>query len=283
MSHISFYKSVQRLSLAGGVFALAACSGAPQDNTRSGNQSARLDSNEAFFDEFDNGLKCPWTSLSVTPNRESAPVVTQQYSQDDAYVDNGNLVLRAQQYDDGTRTSGVVTTAGKYSFTYGYVEVRAQIPRVNGASSLGVYPAFGLVDAGCTDDFLGRGRGCQRVPEIDLYDQIYWDTGKFSPSGPTIQSKIIMPAGTSGSTIHGCNFPVDDYSTDFHVWGIGWKPDSVTLTYDGVEYCSMSGAGKVPSSPMFIFIDTSVGQPNADVSFPVYQLIDYVHVTPYPG
>jgi beta-glucanase (GH16 family) len=71
----------------------------------------------------------------------------QYYTPNEVRVSDGHLRLSSHRAAFGDRafTSGAVDTYGKFSFTYGRVEVSARLPRMG----QGIWPALWMLGAGC--------------------------------------------------------------------------------------------------------------------------------------
>lgn len=196
-------------------------------------------------------------------------------STDNVFLDgSGNLVIRALNTGGGY-TSGRIKTAGKFSFQYGMVEVRAKIPY-----GQGIWPAIWML-----------GGGFPQVPwpdcgEIDLMENfgvlqndvstIHAAIHGMGDTGPGIGSSYALPSGQK-------------FADDFHVFGAQWSPDGVTFSVDGNVYLNIPSSSLTPSwqaalaNPFFLLLDvaaggTPVGAPDATTTFPQQMLVDYVRV-----
>ena len=75
----------------------------------------------------------------------------------------------------------------------------------------------------------------------------------------------------------------------FHTYGLIWRPNSMTWTFDGVPYATVTPKS-LPSSARWVFnghpfhllLDLAVGgwpgNPNAATAFPASLRVDWVHV-----
>jgi beta-glucanase (GH16 family) len=155
--------------------------------------------------------------------------------------------------------SGVITTAKDFSQTYGYFEVRAELP-----AGAGLWPAFWMLPA-----------SINYTSELDVFEQL-----GSSPS--TIYATV--HGATNG--VWGANsqaFQVANTSTGFHTYGVDWEPTTTTYYVDGVAI----GSAPTPSSmndPMFMIINLAVGgngswpgAPTSSTILPASLKIDYVH------
>lgn len=155
-----------------------------------------------------------------------------------------------------TYASGVISSMGLSQQTYGYYEIRAQMPHGNG-----FWPAFWLMRA-----------DKQWPPELDVME--------FSSRLPneyvtTLHSGMIASAATKFSK----NLP--DLSNGFHTYGVDWQSDKVRWYFDGTEVFSVATPSDM-KQPMYMLLNLAVGG-NAnwigppDGTTQQYK-IDYVHV-----
>lgn len=145
-------------------------------------------------------------------------------------------------------TSGQVSTYHEFSQTYGYFEMRAQIPATRGAGS-----AFWLLS-----------KDNQHPPELDVAEILGRDpTALFT----TAHSGNDSAGHTSvGSNVHGPIYStsswarVTDLSTGYHTYGLNWQPDKLTWYLDGERIFEM----KTPSDmnkPMYLLAGVGLGEP----------------------
>lgn len=140
-------------------------------------------------------------------------------SYDQAYVQDGVLVLVAEKVGDQYLAGGI-ETQGLFDFTFGKVEVRARITSYPD----GAFPAIWMMPSQYIyNDWPYCG-------EIDIMEHIGQDAGIYS----SIHNRyydiagIDDPAHTSGMT------PVDDI-TAFHTYAVEWTADELIFSIDGVE------------------------------------------------
>lgn len=151
-------------------------------------------------------------------------------------------------------TSGITTSLKRQKFSYGYFEVKAQLPK-----GRGLWPAFWLTN----DSTL----------EIDGFEML-----------GDLPTRIYQTLHENKQRIFG-SIAVDgpDYSAGFHTYGIDWQPSYVHWYVDGVLTASYDHP--MPSDPLYICLNTAVGSagswpgaPDATTTFPVHYDIDYVRV-----
>ena len=78
----------------------------------------------------------------------------------------------------------------------------------------------------------------------------------------------------------GCSASTVDVSQDFHIYRLEWSAGSLVWTIDGTQTCQVTS--NVPSTPMFLLIDTAIGGaggPVTDSTLPQTMSVDYVKVT----
>jgi beta-glucanase (GH16 family) len=192
----------------------------------------------------------------------------QWYLKSDPTTSNGSLVLTANRQTvsgitpSGQPTtynyaSGEVDTHGKFSFQYGYVEWRAQVP-----AGQGLWPALWLLPADGS-----------WPPEIDALEVLGNDPA-------TAYFTNYPPSGNScAHALHGA-----DLSAAPHVFGVNWQPTGITWYVDGaaVARCTTADGG-ISAKPMYLVMNLAVGgswpgAPSASTPFPARMTIDWVRV-----
>ncbi len=141
-------------------------------------------------------------------------------------VENGELVMRTWKEDDGTySTNTSVTTDGTMSFKYGYLEMYANVPFVDGC-----WPSFWMQSKDIH-------RTSQYMTEIDMFEiyntkntvrtdihKWYLDTGEHYNIGGT---EIFYKFRKSSNL-----------NNEYHRYGFGWTPEKMYFTVDGKIYGS---------------------------------------------
>jgi beta-glucanase (GH16 family) len=135
--------------------------------------------------------------------------------------------------------SGMVTTYSSFDFTYGYIQVTAQVP-----SGTGLWPALWLLP-----------QSEAWPPEIDFAEG--WESNTFL-NRCTFHS-------TNGTNDTNTYQSPSDLSVGWHTYALNWKPGSLTCYVDGVATYTYTGSD-VPDQPMYFLADLAVdgsGPPNA--------------------
>jgi len=155
--------------------------------------------------------------------------------------------------------SGALTTFNKFEMKYGYVEMRAKLPK-----GKGLWPAFWL---------LHKENNGKR-PEIDVMEYIGDQPNKVYHTYHWLENwnPRRSPNGMSASG--------PDYSQGFHTYAVKWDPGKITWYVDGKEYSSFSN-GNVSSENMYLLVNLAVGgswpgDPNGNTQFPARMKIDYI-------
>lgn len=173
-------------------------------------------------------------------------------------IDEGVLEITAQPTPMGAGgdietypyVSGLISTQPSFSQTYGYFEMRAELPQ-----GKGLWPAFWMLPK---DD--------SWPPELDVVESI---------GDP---SQVYMTAHSK----HGKSFGAEARITPhiFHTFAVSWDPRDVIWYIDGNE------AGRVLTpedmhKPMYLLANLAVGgnwpgAPDASTRFPAKLMIDYI-------
>ena len=179
----------------------------------------------------------------------------------DNSVSEGNGILRIsaqrQSVAGYSYTSGIINSYPSFSTTYGFIEMKARIPK-----GQGLWPAFWLLPSNVT-----------WPPETDIMEAIGSD------SGTVAMSNHHMVNGQLQSDQQF--FFGSDLSTSFHTFGLEWSPTQLVWYIDGIERARMTNA--IPNQPMYIIANLAVGgnwpgSPDASTPFPSYFDIDYIRV-----
>ncbi|MGY2049374.1 glycoside hydrolase family 16 protein [Methylobacterium sp. JK268] len=167
----------------------------------------------------------------------------------------------------GSWESGLITTQGKFSQTYGYFEIRADFSNLPGA-----WDGFWLLPDHPLPDPQDAG-GWQELDVVEHYGG--WDKGVYSTIHTTdpqngvpwqqnrqVYSELINPSG-------------------FHTYGMDWEADKISFYVDG----ELIGSQATPSDmhgPMYLLANLATQASennNADAAgVPISSSIDYIRV-----
>lgn len=155
--------------------------------------------------------------------------------------------------------SGVMTTYQHFKMKYGYVEMRAMVPK-----GRGMWPAFWLHHS---TDWGSR-------PEIDVMESLGENTRMI------YQTYHYYDGNGKLQSTDSFEVPGPDYSSDFHTYGMLWEPNKVTWYVDGVKTHSIWDEN-VSNEDMYLLINLAIGgnwsvSPDSSTPFPARYQIDYV-------
>ncbi|MEI6222552.1 MAG: family 16 glycosylhydrolase [bacterium] len=239
--------------------------------------------NLVFNDEFDGTTLdvAKWVQCRRWNNYDGCHVggteELQWYSRDNVIVNNGTLKLRAlkQGFDgsDGQHydyTSGMITTdkdnynenvPPRFSYTYGYAEMKAKLP-----PGQGYWPAFWMLQ-----------QNGVWPPEIDILENL---GHQMTIAHMTFHwSDLVDGSHKQSGTI--CTS--SDLSANWHTYGVDWQPNAIVWYLDGQECKRYSTAANIPTNPMYLLLNLSVGgawggYPDSTTVFPGDFETDYVRV-----
>lgn len=196
-----------------------------------------------------------------------------------AYVGtDGYLHIVAQQPSAGMYTSARLKTQGLFSFQYGRIEVRAQVPEEQG-----LWPAFWL---------LGNSISKVNWPACGEQDVLERVNAALNPDW---NESSIHGTGFIGSNLGTVyHFSNGETAAGWHTYGMIWSKGSVSYYIDDpstpyVTYMPSSVSGfsgavwPFDSGANFILINLAVGgswpgSPDSTTTFPAQVLVDYVRI-----
>ncbi|MER7751661.1 glycoside hydrolase family 16 protein [Kitasatospora sp. NPDC097643] len=256
--------------------ALAGCSGggggaAPKSAGESGSTTATPHRAQptgipgewrlVFEDDFDGTSLNPAKWSKGNPYVDHGPITPPVGDKELDCYDAGQVAVHAgmlhitaeerqQSCDDRTLpyVSGMVNTKDKFSFTFGAMEARVDVP----AAEPGVvanWPAFWAVGAD-------------------------WPNGGENDVMEGLHGKICAYFNSAAASTGSCS---DSDLTGWHVFGAEWRSDRVDYYRDGVLVATLTEG--ITSDPMWLMLDNAV-QPSigGPTSVPATLRFDYVRV-----
>jgi beta-glucanase (GH16 family) len=193
---------------------------------------------------------------------------------ENARVEGGYLVIEARRESWAGRdyTSARLVTKGKGDWTYGRIEVRAQLP-----SGRGSWPAIWTLGSKTPLQWPDDG-------EIDVMEHVGFDQGVVHASVHTRQYNHVQGTQRTARTA------VPDVSDGFHTYATEWTADRIDTSVDGRVYFSFArepqgGRAAWPfDAPQHLLLNVAVGgnwggQGGVDdATLPYRFLIDFVRV-----
>ena len=184
-------------------------------------------------------------------------------------VEAGQLIItavpdRTPAGSPGAWESGLVTTQGNFSQTYGYFEMRAQL-----ANEIGAWDAFWLLPNKPADN----PKSLPGHQELDIVEHYGSNEGGLysflHTTDPTPAQELQYYSSHSGLT------------SGYHTYGVDWQSDKISFYFDG-QYM---GSRETPSDmhgPMYIIANLATenkanNNPNA-AGVPITFMIDYFRV-----
>ncbi len=201
---------------------------------------------------------------------------------ENARVERGRLVIEGRQEEYtplGLKapvahyTSASLETIGKADWTYGRIEVRAQLPL-----GAGVWPAIWTLGTNITEP----GIGWPRCGEIDIMELV----GK----QPGIIHGTIHYFASGKHASKGTQIPIDHPEPEYglHNYAAEWTPDRIDLFIDDKKYFSFDtkladNNGQNPfHKPQYLILNLALGGdwggPIDDSIFPQRMTVDYVRI-----
>jgi O-antigen/teichoic acid export membrane protein len=179
-------------------------------------------------------------------------------------IRDGGLVIRASPIVDPSISSklrlqyasGLLTTARSFKFRYGYVEMRARVPK-----GKGLWPAFWLAP------------GDQSwPPEIDILESLGHDMNQYFI---TIHSSV-----NGVQTRAQGQVDTSDLSQRFHTYGVKWTPQEIVWYFDGRPVARTPTPADM-HKPMYMIVNLAVGghwpgAPDQTTEFPAEFVVDRI-------
>ena len=199
--------------------------------------------------------------------------------EENARVDGDHLIIEARREDWSGRsyTSARLVSKYKGDWTYGRIEVRAQLP-----SGRGTWPAIWMLP---TDSHYGNG-GWPDTGEIDIMEHVGFDQDLIHATIHTDAYNHLIGTQRGGSK------RVTGASDNFHVYAVEWTPRKMVFSIDGIDFWTYSkGLSNWQGWPFdldfHLIMNIAIGgawggaQGIDDSIFPQQMLIDHVRVYRY--
>jgi len=207
----------------------------------------------------------------------------QEYTRDNGYVENGDLVIRTER--NGNKfTSARLNTLNKFSFVYGDVEAMVKFPDLRG----GLWPALWLLGATFPDE-----ENWPRCGEIDIFEM---------GSGSAKRDGVVNRRVGSHAHWQGKNSKADwgdslDMSKslndgEYHKFTMSWTPTEISTTIDD-QLIMVFDISKIKQlaieefhKPFSLIVNMAVGgtytgimqRNDITATFPAELRVDYIRV-----
>jgi len=185
---------------------------------------------------------------------------------------DGNLVITAikENYQESSYTSARLKTQNKFSFTYGKVEVRANLPE-----GTGVWPAIWMLGDNITSI------GWPACGEIDIMEYVGFQ--------PNVVHSATHTTSSFGNTVNHDSYDLATAEEAFHVYGIEWTSTEIKFFVDETLHYTYKPTAYTDATwpfnkNQFLILNLAIGgnwgglHGVDDTIFPQQFLIDYVRV-----
>ncbi|TDT70460.1 glycosyl hydrolase family 16 [Hypnocyclicus thermotrophus] len=235
------------------------------------------DKKEVVWEENFNGDKIDeniWTFEVGNGNNGWGNAELEYYTKENSELRDGKLIITAKKENKNgyQYTSSRLKTQGKFSFTYGTVEVKAKLPK-----GKGIWPAIWMLGENIST------KGWPDCGEIDIMELLGDNPSK-------IYGTIHGP-GYSGANGKSSNYTLSsgDFSDDFHIFKVEWDITSIKWYVDNEMYHEEKRSNIsnwVFDDDFFIILNVAVGgnwpeSPDINTTFPQIMEIDYIKVITY--
>jgi beta-glucanase (GH16 family) len=163
-------------------------------------------------------------------------------------------------------TSGIITSYKSLAQTYGYFEIRAELP-----AGQGLWPAFWLDPV-----------ALPTTSELDVFEVL-------GNAPTTLYSTVhTYPVGGVWSE-DSQELTVANTSTGFNTYGVDWEPTTITFYMNG-QVIATAPTPSTMNAPMYMLANLAVGgpaswpgAPSSNSEFPATYQIDYVRAYATPA
>ncbi|RKR84561.1 glycosyl hydrolase family 16 [Mucilaginibacter gracilis] len=160
-----------------------------------------------------------------------------------AVVQNGVLKITVlkESYNGSSYTSARLLSKNKFAFTYGHVDIRAQLP-----SGQGPWPALWMLGSN-VDTMIWPACG-----EIDIMEQNGSNSNK-------IYGTLHYP-GHSGANGNGNTTIIANATTSFHIYSLDWSPSAIKIYVDGNLFQTVANSSSIPfNHDFFVILNVAMG------------------------
>lgn len=225
-----------------------------------------------------------WWHQTILPNNGQSwwNNEIQHYTNRDtnSYCDSGfmHLTARKETFTDQNVTKDYTSARlnSKFAFTYGRVEVRAQMP-----TGVGTWPAIWMLgqniyEIGAYWDVQGYATtGWPACGEIDIME--HWGTNQ-----DYIQSAMHTPTSFGNTSNKGGRL-ISGVSNNMHIYALEWTPTKMVFSVDSIVHYTYEPATRTQNSwpfddPQYILMNIAI-QGNIDTAFTASPMIvDFIRV-----
>lgn len=141
-------------------------------------------------------------------------------------LEDGNLVIEARMEEDGSWTSGRITTREKASFTYGKIEFRAKVPPLRGNWAAGWTLGDAYVDE----------KSWPYCGEIDIMESVGYEMDDETGDGVAHASVHTRAYYFKLDNHKTAIRDVSNMNNEYHTYAVEWTPTEIKGFVDGIHY-----------------------------------------------
>lgn len=263
MNNKNFKNSFKIAALGIAMLSITACA---NKTTESATASKRK---LVWSDEF-NDSKIDETKWNIHHNKRRTDPDGKDawWHKDNAYLENGSLVIRTSKID-GAYAGAAINTKKKFERTYGYYETRVKMQKDQGH-----WGAVWLF----SPSVLKVGDGGRDGTEIDIFESPYVGLGKDSVN-------IALHWDGYGKDHKKANKVVTGMKLNdgnWHTFAVDWRPESYKFYCDGKLVWETSEGG-VSQVPLHLIVSDEIGDWGGKLDIrkaklPDYMYVDYIRV-----
>jgi beta-glucanase (GH16 family) len=156
---------------------------------------------------------------------------------------NGKLIItpKREVFQGSNFTSARIKTQGKFSFKYGRVEIKAKLP-----FGKGTWPALWMLGNNITT------AGWPACGEIDIMEHVGNSQNK-------IHGTLHYPNFSGGNAVSR-TITISNASTEFHIYSLDWRSDSIKFYVDGTLFHTFNNTSALPfNQNFFLIINCAMG------------------------
>lgn len=222
-----------------------------------------------WSDEF-NGTKIDENKWEImhTKRRTDPSGKDAWWHKDNAYLENGNLVIRTSKIDDAY-AGACIRTQGKFERAFGYYETRVKLQKQQG--HWGAVWLFGK-------SVLNVGNEGRDGTEIDIFESPYVGLGKDTVQAALHYDGYAADHKKDHKSVTGMKLN----DGNWHTFAVEWTTDEYKFYFDDKLVWTTSFGG-VCQVPLHLMISDEVGDWGGAINIfkaklPDYMLVDYVRV-----
>lgn len=256
--------SIFKVVLTGVVF-LSAISCSNKTTGKSAANKRQL----VWSDEF-NEAKIDETKWNIHHNKRRTDPEGKDawWHKDNAYLENGNLVIRTSKID-GAYAGAAVNTKGKFERAFGYYETRVKMQKEQGH-----WGAVWLF----SPKVLTVGNEGRDGTEIDIFEGPYVGLNKDSVNVALHWDGYGKAHKKANKIVTGMKLN----DGNWHTYAVEWTPDVYKFYYDGKMVWETT-AGGVCQIPLHLIVSDEIGDWGGKLdirkaNLPDYMYVDYIRV-----